>query len=208
MSKPDVGPRGGPSRPGVNLAALLCVAGSMGGCVLSVAPIVDEEHAVEVPGLAGAWVADDDTATIASVGDGDYRVTLVEDDGRSRFSARTGKLGDRLVLDAWAELEGNGPAGLTESVVGTLIPGHVLIVLELEGDRLRTAVLEADSVVAAIRTGALRTPSHEDEAMLLTGSTDSLRAALAGYLERPGALAEWREWTRVAGGATEAPPPE
>ena len=31
MSKPDVGPRGGAWRPGVNLAALLCVAGSMGG---------------------------------------------------------------------------------------------------------------------------------------------------------------------------------
>jgi hypothetical protein len=80
-------------------------------------------------------------------------------------------------------------------------------VLELEGDRLRIAVLETDSVVAALRTGALRTPSHEvDEALLLTGPTDSLRAALAGYLERPGALAEWREWTRVAGSARGAAP--
>ncbi|NJD10460.1 MAG: hypothetical protein FIB01_08525 [Gemmatimonadetes bacterium] len=118
--------------------------------------------------------------------------------GTTRFRARAGHLGNRLVLDVSAQLEKNDAAGLTETLLGTLIPGHMLVVLEPKGDSLRAAMLEQDSLRSALRSGKARTASLDlDGALVLTAPTDSLRAFLAAYLERPGALGDWGKFTRV-----------
>jgi len=192
------------------LVALAAVISVRGACApLSVAPVVSENEAIEVPGLAGKWVSEDgDTTTIAALRAGQYALSFTDKDERAtRFQARAGRLGERLVLDIYAKPEKNEAAGLTETLLGTLIPGHMLVVLELRGDSVRAAMLEQDSLKSAIRAGTLRTPSLDlDGTLVLTAPTDSLRAALAKYLERPGVLGEWGRFGRVrtaaAGGGT------
>jgi hypothetical protein len=168
---------------------------------LTVAPIVEAGEAVDVPGIAGRWVGEEgDTTTVTAVRAGEYTLSFSDKNERAtRFQARLGRLGDRLVMDVYAQLEKNEAAGLTETLLGTVIPGHLLVVLELQGDRMRAAMLSEDSLKSALRTGVLRTPSLDlDGTVVLTAPHDSLRAALAKYLDRPGVLGEWGEATRVA----------
>ena len=46
-------------------------------------------------------------------------------------------------------------------MLGTVIPGHILMIVAQEGDSLRFRGAEADSHATALRTGAPSTPALE-----------------------------------------------
>ncbi|MEJ2216761.1 MAG: hypothetical protein P8099_09105 [Gemmatimonadota bacterium] len=181
-----------PSHGRFAVFALAALCSGLIGCgfVMSVAPVVPESDAVPLPGLVGTWYATDGSrATVTARGGREYDIATVDSDGTpGEFRARAGHLGDRLVLDVWSNPPGD--------VENTLISGHVLLFLELEGDDLREASFDADSLANALRTRALRTPFVEPESTMsknlpiLTAPTHSLRAALASYMQRPGAVEE------------------
>lgn len=177
-------------RLAVLVLATLC-SGLIGcGFVMSVAPMVSRSDAVPLPGLVGTWYAKDGSrATVTARGGREYAIATVDSDGTpGAFRARAGHLGDRLVLDVWSDPPGD--------VENTLIAGHLLLFVELEGDDLREAAFDADSLANALHGGVLRTPFVEAESatvekrLILTAPTDSLRAALASYMQRPGAVPE------------------
>jgi len=59
-------------------------------------------------------------------------------------------LGDRLVLDVWPALR---DSDLPQPYSAALVAGHLLLALDIGPDEIRTALLEPDSLLAALRTG-------------------------------------------------------
>ncbi|MEJ2185489.1 MAG: DUF4185 domain-containing protein [Gemmatimonadota bacterium] len=189
-------------------------AGGLSGCVVSIAPIVPPAQSIVVPGMEGTWLSEDgDRATVSRADSGIYTIEFVESDGRrERYLARAGRLAGRTVLDVWSAPAQHGPGGIAREYPGTMIPGHLLLVLELSRGAPGTArlsVLERDSLAAALRSGAVRVPFLDvADGPVLTADTDSLRAFLADYLDRPGALSEpdrWRRSDRVEAAPVEPP---
>jgi hypothetical protein len=102
-----------------------------------------------------------------------------------------------VVLDAWAK---SSTDDLPDTYLSTLIAGHALVAIELDSGEVRTAVLDPDSLRAAIDAGTLRLSYRrgEDHLILIDGS-DALFEALDEYIGRAGALGEPDVWRRVDG---------
>lgn len=168
------------------------------GCVLSVDPVVAETEATIDPRLLGTWEGDDETErVVVSRGEGNaYVIETTSDDGDTvQLAARLGRLGERLVLDVWPAPEDDKLLGPYRDL---LIPGHLLYVLEVEADELRVAQLVPDSLLAALQAGEVRlTHTRVGDSVVLHGTTQQLRAELAGYLARPGAIGGPGVWRRA-----------
>lgn len=176
--------------------AVILIAFVASGCVLSVDPVVSESAATFDPRLLGAWqeVAGSDRAVV-SRGDGNsYRIAFTSEGKTGRFQARLGRLGSRLVLDVQpAPVESE-----LEPYSAALIAGHVLLALDLDSSAARTALLERDTLRAALAAHRLSL-AHTDakDRLVLRGTTNELRAGLTMYLGRSGALAKSEAWRRV-----------
>ncbi len=185
----------------LGLAAALC------GCVLSADPVISESDATFDPRLLGAWeeVAGSDRAVISRDSEKTYAIVYTSDGKVSHLLARLGRLGEHLVLDIWPVVPQADRARLSDALQ---IPGHLLLTLEFGSDELRVAPLESDPLLAALRSGQVPL-DHErsGEQLILHGTTDQLRAALARYLERPGALSKTDRWQRARGDRAGGPPP-
>ena len=170
------------------LARLLVAALVAAGCVVSTEAVVADGNATFDERLVGAWAetGGTDTAVVARGADGAYTISYTTKDGTGRFAARLGRLGDRVVLDAWPapqERELPGP------YAATLIGAHVLVAVDVGADELRIALLEPDSLRKALESGRIRLPwSLERNRIVLRGTTAELRAALAPWIAQPGAL--------------------
>ena len=176
---------------GVGLAAIL------GGCVLSVEPVIGEADATFDPRLLGTWeeVSGSDRAVISRDVENTYALEYTGDGKVSRFEARLGRLGGHVVLDVWpAARSDDQPSRYPDF----LIPGHALLALDIGPDEVRVAALEPDSLLMALRSGQLRL-AHESsrERLILHGTTAQVHAALAAHLARPGALTAPDTWRRA-----------
>jgi hypothetical protein len=169
----------------------------LSSCVLSIDGYVPLDEALEDPGLAGEWRLDGSRERVVIHSDGDtgYEIDYLDPEGRQgRFLAVLGRLGDRLVMDLWPMPPKDGTSDVYQ---GALIPGHVLLVLEMGRDTLRVAVPALDSLRAALEAGTVTLPwLLRDETVILTASTARLRAGLPAHLSRPGALDQSDLWLR------------
>lgn len=169
----------------------------VGGCVLSVGPIVPESAAIFDARLLGSWEgpSSSDRVVVSRAAEKTYDIEYTSDGKLSRFLARLGPLGEHLVLDVWpAAPESDHP--LRDDL---LIAGHVLFTVEIRSDEIRLASLEPDPLLAALQSGEiLLTYQRTDDRLLLQGTTDQLRTALAGYLGRSGVLSSPDRWRRTA----------
>jgi len=182
------------------LAVVLC------GCVLSVEPVVPESGATFDPRLLGTWeeVSGSDRAVVSRAAESTYAIEYTSDGKASRFEARLGRLGEHLVLDVWpAEPDSDQP----DHHAGLMIPGHVLFTLDVGPEEIGVASLERDPMLAALQSGQVGL-AHErsGERVILRGTTDQLRAALEGYLGRPGARSAPDRWRRAVASDSGPPP--
>ncbi len=190
------------------------------GSVISSAPIVTDADAESEPRLVGHWAGEDGDEIFITRGEGAvYRIEYTPfhstgpgaDAGRRKgetgtFEGRVGRLGGHLVVDVEPVID------LPEPYYGTLIPGHLLFVLEFESpDRLRLDMLNADALLARLEAGQLdlpytarRNPDVEGEdgaaleQLVLHGGTAELRAALDGYLREADVFGEPAVLKRVS----------
>lgn len=179
------------------LIATLVLLASGSACVVSTETIVPESAATFDERLVGAWAetGGTDTAVVARGADGAYTVSYTTNDGTGRFAARLGRLGDRVVLDAWPTPQ---EREMPDPYATTLIGAHVLMAVDLGADELRIALLEPDSLRKALEAGRVRLPwSLERNRIVLRGTTAELRAALAPWIAQPGALDEGSTFRRI-----------
>ncbi len=167
------------------------------GCVLSVEPVISESDATFDPRIVGNWKEESgsDSAVIARMGQSGYAIQYTSGGKTGKFEARLGRLGDRLVLDAWPT---PGQADLPDPYTGVLIAGHVLLSLDVTPDQIRVSPLDSRAMLKAVRAGEVglpysstpQPPESGDDAVILLAATSHLRAELSTYIARPGAFSE------------------
>lgn len=179
------------------LGRLLAVALAATGCVVSTETVIPEADAAFDERLVGAWaeVKGSDTAVVARDTSNGYTISYTMEDGTGRFAARLGRLGSRLVLDAW-------PAPKDRELPGpyaaTLVAAHVTVMVDVGGDSLRIALLGADSLRKALETGRVRLPwTVERGRLVLRGTTAELRSALGPWVSRPEVLDNASTFRRI-----------
>ena len=189
-----------PLLPIRRLLLILAFVASGSGCVVSTETVVPEADATFDERLLGAWaeVKGSDTAVVARGAGTAYTISYTTEDGTGRFAARLGRLGDRVVLDAWpTPKERELPGAYT----ATLVAAHVVVAVDVSGDSLRIALLEADSLRKALEAGSTRLPwTIERNRVVLRGTTAELRAALGPWVARPGAFDKGSTFRRIGPG--------
>ncbi|MFW6039767.1 MAG: hypothetical protein ACOC9N_01675 [Gemmatimonadota bacterium] len=177
-------------------AALLVAAALTAGCevVATREPVVPPAAAVFDSTLVGTWspAGDGETRAVVTRDGDEYDVEYVEGDRTVRFDARLGVLGTRPVLDLVPAAD-PGPGSEGEVDAGPEVANRLPLLLRWEGEALRFAILEPDSVRGMLSDGRLDLPyvveeRHGGREIVLTAETDRLRAELAGYVDGPGVL--------------------
>ena len=159
----------------MRLKPLLALAVLMTGCtVRSLNPLYTEKDVVFEPALLGTWAEHDDADknwTFQKSGDNGYR--LLSSEGMKTLEGRLVKLGGQLFLDVTPKDEDNNFA----------IPAHLFIKIEINGDTMRTAMLNAVWVKAAeLKTLGLSYILIGDK-VVLTGPTKELQSFVARTAE-------------------------
>jgi hypothetical protein len=162
------------------------------GCVLSVEPVILESEAIYDARLIGSWEEIDGSDRATITGDGEeYSIEYTDGEDTRAFAGRLGWLGERMVLDVWPVRTDD--TGTPHDAM--LLPGHLLVQLEIGIDEITARTLDPDAMTAALDRGDLSL-AHTNS--LLRGSSEELRSALNTYLTRPEALGEASVWRRVA----------
>ena len=189
------------SMPAAIRPIFVALAGCLAGCVVSTDAVVADADATFDERLLGAWaeVGGDDSAVVARGAGSTYTISYTTDDGTGRYAARLGRLGDRLVLDAWPtprDRELPGP------YAATLVAAHLLVAVDVGKDELRIALLGSDSLRKALQGGRVRMPwSEERNRLVLRGTTAELRAALTPWVARPAVFDKPATFRRIVPGA-------
>jgi hypothetical protein len=174
--------------------------------VVSSDPVVTGSDATFDSRLLGSWedVKGSDRASVSRAGASSYRIEYTDEHGRTgRFEARLGRLGERRVLDVWPA---PGANELPDVYGNSLLPGHVLLALEIDSDRVSVSTLEPDSLGAALRSGQVRLAYESaGDRLLLRAATGQLRSALHAFVARPRVWREPDAWRRSVGLAGAAP---
>ena len=183
-------------RARLELGIVVGLAVVLSGCVVSVDPVISKSGTTFDPLLLGTWeeVSGSDRAVVSRAAENGYVIEYTSNGKASRFEARLGRLGEHLVLDIWpAAAESDQP-----QYAGVLIPGHVLLTLEVGPDDVRVAFLEPDPLLGALRSGQVGLVLESSkERLILQGTTGQLRTALTTYLGRAGALSTPDTWRRA-----------
>ena len=184
-----------------SLVRLLAVCVIPAACVLTTEAVITDRHAIFDPRLLGQWEipADSERAEVSRGEGNSYRITFIEAKGeRAEYSARLGRIGERLMLEVQpADASVRLPAG------DLFVPHHLLLGIEIGEREVRLALLEVDSIRAAVRSGRLpRAHEVSGNRVVLSGTTDELRTQLSPVLARPGVFAEWGVWTRPGAAGT------
>ncbi len=189
----------------------ICLAGALAlgivlsGCELSLDSVVSESGATSDPRLVGTWdeVGGSDRAVVSQSPESTYAVEYTSDGKVGKFRARLGRLGERTVLDVWP-VPGDGE--LPQPYAGLLVPGHLLLDIDVGVDQITTAALEPDSLIAALQGGQVPLAyNRSSDQLILDGTTEALRAALGPYIARPGVLADPSRWRRSTQAGHAAP---
>ena len=175
-------------RQGSMCCALLGLLLTVGGCTMSIEPVVAESDAIADARLVGTWheVGGEDRAVVARGSGNGYTITFTDDGETGRFEARLGRLGQRTVLDVLPAPERSEvPPQYREM----LVPAHMLVLIDVAADSVGIASIESDSLGAALRSGSVRlTTTRVGDRLVLHGTTAELRAALAPYVARAGTV--------------------
>ena len=189
-------------RPLLPLMAGAVVA--LTGCVYVSDAVIAEADAMFDPRLLGSWglLADSDSAVVTRGTGNDYRIDFTDDKGRKAvFHARLGLLGGRTVLDVWpAEPTLDTPSAAAEMFV----PQHLVLAIDIQGTEVRTALLDSDSVKAALAASLL--PSGyitSQRRIVLLGTTSDLRSGLGPYVARPEVFGRPDVWRRAGSAAAD-----
>ncbi|HEX7938958.1 MAG TPA: hypothetical protein VF483_08170 [Gemmatimonadaceae bacterium] len=178
-----------------SLALVLCFA--LGGCVVSVQPVVTAAGSSFDARLVGSWAAADgkDRIVVSAGDDKVYAIEYTDSDGKvGHFQARLGHLGRRTVLDVQPAPRDSSP--MPEGPL--MIRGHLLFVVAVAGDTAKLEQLDPKALHAAIKSGAIAMARFDDhDQLVLTGATAELQRVLAAYIERKGALDDPSTWVRV-----------
>ena len=186
---------------------LLGLAIALGGCVYSVESVITESSGTFDPRLLGDWkeVGSSDRAVVTRSARNGYTIEYRSNDTVSRYEARLGRLGNRLLLDVSVPAEGEPSKPSGESSTAW----HLSFALDVGEDEIRAALIDGDSLGAAIRAGRVRLDAHTrstkcpemcaPSALILHSATEDLRAALGPYLATAGALAPPSVFRRAAG---------
>jgi hypothetical protein len=170
------------------------------GCALSTDAVVSEGDAIFDPRLIGAWqdTSGGERVIVSRAGPKGYAIEYTDGAGKvARLEARLGRLGTRLVLDLWATPR---ETDVVDPYRDLLVPGHLLVALEVGDGEIRAASLEPDSLVPRLHTGEVPLSYVLDHGrVILSGTTAQLRASLAAYVQWSGALAEPGVWRRTPG---------
>lgn len=190
----------------VTTRALLLSILALSACVVSTDTVVPAASATFDQRLVGTWneAKGTDRAVVTRGDSVTYAIDYTINDKTGRFSARLGMLGNRQVLDIW-------PTPRSEEIpdpyAGLMIGGHVLMAIDVNGDDVRLAPLNADSMSKALRSGAVKLPFEEKkDQLVLRGTTRELRAALTPYLARASALDRPATYRRARDPGAMAPP--
>jgi len=182
------------------LRGLLALSLLLTGCVVSTDAVVPESEAMFDPRLLGAWeeVGGTDRAVVSRAAANTYAIAYTNDKGKTgRFEGRLGRMGERPVLDVWPTPREHD---IPDPYGSSLLPGHVLLALDIDTNRVNVATLEPDSLAAALRSGAVRlTYEQSEDRLLLRATTRELRSSLQGFLARPGAWRKPDAWRRSQG---------
>jgi len=184
-------------------------------CQTSVHPFVPEAEAIDVPGIDGLWVETGDdnspsTLEIRRADNGRMRRLMVGELGETTteaFRLAIGRVGDSLVWDMIPE-SGEGLADQQR------LPLHTLARLELEGDRLEVAFLDAEWVSSHCLRGDLDLEhlrlvddageAQDDDLVILTGLTPDLRGFIEEVLDIDEAFGEADVFVRRPPGGPQA----
>jgi len=187
-------------------SALLACSIVLAGCVVSVDAVIPDSAATFDSRLLGAWeeVGGSDRAVVTRDSGGVYTIAYGNGQRTQQLRARLGRLGQRVVLDVWPAKPEHRPEGFATEL---MIPGHVLLALDIAGDSALVATLDADTLLAAIRAEALELASTETaDQLVLLGRTDQLRAGLGPYVSSPHAWDRPGVWRRAAAAAASPGP--
>jgi hypothetical protein len=179
------------------LGAVLGFAIVLPGCVLSIDAVVSESGATFDPRLLGTWeeVSGSDRVVVRRAAENTYSMEYTSGGKVGRFEARLGRLGDHLVLDVWPAPH---ETDLPRPYAGLLVAGHLLLTLDVGLDEIRVAMLEPDSLLAALDAGEVPLAhGRSEDQLILHGTTEDLRSALRAYVARSGALGEPDVWRRA-----------
>lgn len=168
------------------------------GCILTSDSVVAEADATFDPRLLGSWevLGDSDRAVVTRGAGNQYRIDFTDDKGATgTFHARLGPLGGRTVLDVW-------PAEPTLDTLSAgaamFVPQHLPLAIDIRDNEVHTALLNGDSVAAALEAARLSSGYVISERrIVLLGTTSELRSALAPYVARPGAFGAPDFWRRT-----------
>jgi hypothetical protein len=174
------------------------------GCALSVNPIIAESDATFDPRLIGHWKAADGPEWVNVVrADGNtYAIEYFDRDlTMGRFAARLGRVSGSLILDIWPSPKEHDVPDPYGSVT---IAGHLFFAIDIGADEFACAMLDPDSLLAALQNGQLPLQYRQaEEEFTLESATEQLRTVLGPYFARPGALPKrdvWRRAHRTAAG--------
>jgi hypothetical protein len=179
---------------------------ALSACVVSTDAVVPAASATFDQRLIGTWneVNGSGRAVVTRADSVTYAIDYTNDNKTGRFAARLGMLGKRQVLDIW-------PTPRSEEIpdpyAGLMIGAHTLMAVDVNGDDVRLAPLNADSMSKALQDGVVKLPFEQSkDQLVLRASTRELRAALMPHLARASALDDPATYRRARDPSAMAPP--
>lgn len=144
------------------------------GCpVRSVFPLFTEKDAVFNPSLIGTWESEDETYTFEKLQEKNYRLAIrpKKENDSALYVVWLGKIGARWFLDSYP---------IVNSEEYHYFSMHLFTRMDLNGDTLRIASLEADWLSKMIDEKKMQfTHVLRGNEVILTGSTTELQKLLA-----------------------------
>ncbi len=164
---------------------------SLGGCYVSLRPLVTDDIRVFEPALAGTWEGRDDADDVwtfkAAGGPSPDRfdIVIVEDGRSARFAGELARINGLLVLDLSVADNEEACDLLQHDWIRLHTVGvHTFLRVGLEGDRLTLRMLDAEWLDKAIGDGKVRI-AHERlgdrDRTLLTAPSRELQALVRAH---------------------------
>jgi len=164
----------------VTVLLLLCVVLLVAGCIPSLHRFYEEKDIAFDPALVGTWAAegDGDTWAFSQSGEKAYDLVYTCDAAPGSFVAVLFKLENSLFLDLYPKL----PEAENENCLYRMhvIPGHTVMRVWLDGDKLRLAYMDSDRVEQIIKQkkASIATEGIEGHGPIFTAQTPELRRFL------------------------------
>ncbi|HKP68688.1 MAG TPA: hypothetical protein VJV05_05350 [Pyrinomonadaceae bacterium] len=158
-------------------------------CVPSVNPFCNEADVYMDTNLLGTWSDEDGSQTWTFVygDDSRYLLTYTDDAGKTgAFTARLFKVGDKSFLD----IEPFRPQGRGNGFYNEhLLSMHSVYLISIEGKKGHLAFLDPEFIEATLQNDpAALDHAVVDDEIVLTATTEKLKAFLLSSANRPGAF--------------------